>query len=284
MRMGYFPVVLVAMALLLLGADGAMAQHEGHGQPKAPAKPTKAAKPAKKKATAKTSGPKSRTASRSRQASKAAPQTQKSMGAHDHGSMDMQPGSMGTSKMGMSKMSEDSRHALAMAYAESIGTVAKTLRDQVQSTQSVNPNFALSMVDEMRRNLDAIEQLHREHGASMPVSTQSPMGTMMQQMQTQISALRQSISALEQELRGEAPATSTVLQRADEVIRLAGGERKEIDADMPPGATAKPPDQKRTTEEGAALYVCPMHPEVTSDKPGKCPKCDMTLVKKGGRD
>jgi hypothetical protein len=29
-----------------------------------------------------------------------------------------------------------------------------------------------------------------------------------------------------------------------------------------------------------AAYACPMHPEVTSDKPGKCGKCGMTLVKK----
>jgi hypothetical protein len=28
------------------------------------------------------------------------------------------------------------------------------------------------------------------------------------------------------------------------------------------------------------VYSCPMHPEVTSDKPGKCPKCNMDLVKK----
>jgi manganese oxidase len=28
------------------------------------------------------------------------------------------------------------------------------------------------------------------------------------------------------------------------------------------------------------LYVCPMHPEVRSNKEGKCPKCGMTLVKK----
>jgi uncharacterized membrane protein len=30
----------------------------------------------------------------------------------------------------------------------------------------------------------------------------------------------------------------------------------------------------------ATQYTCPMHPEVISDKPGKCPKCGMTLVKK----
>jgi hypothetical protein len=33
------------------------------------------------------------------------------------------------------------------------------------------------------------------------------------------------------------------------------------------------------------VYTCPMHPEVQSDKPGKCPKCGMDLVvkPKGGR-
>ena len=28
------------------------------------------------------------------------------------------------------------------------------------------------------------------------------------------------------------------------------------------------------------VYTCTMHPEVITDKPGKCPKCGMTLVKK----
>jgi len=27
-------------------------------------------------------------------------------------------------------------------------------------------------------------------------------------------------------------------------------------------------------------YVCPMHLDVKSNKPGKCPKCGMNLVKK----
>jgi FtsP/CotA-like multicopper oxidase with cupredoxin domain len=29
---------------------------------------------------------------------------------------------------------------------------------------------------------------------------------------------------------------------------------------------------------GPAVYSCPMHPEVTSDQPGKCPRCGMKLI------
>lgn len=32
-----------------------------------------------------------------------------------------------------------------------------------------------------------------------------------------------------------------------------------------------------------ARYSCPMHPSVTSSKPGKCPKCGMTLVKQSSK-
>ena len=33
-------------------------------------------------------------------------------------------------------------------------------------------------------------------------------------------------------------------------------------------------------EQSAAVYSCPMHPEVTSSEPGKCPKCGMALVER----
>ena len=36
----------------------------------------------------------------------------------------------------------------------------------------------------------------------------------------------------------------------------------------------------KQTEQTAEVYTCPMHPEVVADKPGKCPKCNMDLVKK----
>lgn len=32
--------------------------------------------------------------------------------------------------------------------------------------------------------------------------------------------------------------------------------------------------------EAASAYTCPMHPEVTDDKPSRCPKCKMKLVPK----
>lgn len=36
---------------------------------------------------------------------------------------------------------------------------------------------------------------------------------------------------------------------------------------------------KHSDDDTAAPYACPMHPEVTSDKPGMCPKCHMALEK-----
>jgi hypothetical protein len=33
-------------------------------------------------------------------------------------------------------------------------------------------------------------------------------------------------------------------------------------------------------KQPATVYTCPMHPEVVSDKPGRCPKCGMKLVPK----
>ncbi len=39
---------------------------------------------------------------------------------------------------------------------------------------------------------------------------------------------------------------------------------------------------KMTTSKGVK-YTCPMHKDVVMDKPGKCPKCGMALVKMKGK-
>lgn len=37
--------------------------------------------------------------------------------------------------------------------------------------------------------------------------------------------------------------------------------------------------QTDTSMVAGEMYTCKMHQDVMSDKPGKCPKCGMTLVK-----
>ena len=37
---------------------------------------------------------------------------------------------------------------------------------------------------------------------------------------------------------------------------------------------------KSQNTKATKTYTCLMHPEVISDKPGKCPKCGMELIEK----
>ena len=37
---------------------------------------------------------------------------------------------------------------------------------------------------------------------------------------------------------------------------------------------------KNQNTEAKKTYTCSMHPEVISDKPGKCPKCGMELIER----
>lgn len=55
--------------------------------------------------------------------------------------------------------------------------------------------------------------------------------------------------------------------------------------DAPPNSAPPHTPPPPNTPSGQTLYVCPMHPEVRSDKPGTCPKCKMDLeLQKPARD
>ena len=45
-------------------------------------------------------------------------------------------------------------------------------------------------------------------------------------------------------------------------------------------ASEKKAEVAESAYSTAEVYTCKMHPEVFSNKPGKCPKCGMELVKK----
>jgi hypothetical protein len=53
------------------------------------------------------------------------------------------------------------------------------------------------------------------------------------------------------------------------LILTACGQKAAAKAEIPLAAAGQ-----------KVVYTCPMHPEVISDKPGKCPKCGMNLVLK----
>src|SRR5438552_2443523 len=55
--------------------------------------------------------------------------------------------------------------------------------------------------------------------------------------------------------------------------------------DTPHGSTAASAQSGNTPADQHAtqLYTCPMHPEIVTEEPGRCPKCGMKLVPmKGG--
>jgi len=70
--------------------------------------------------------------------------------------------------------------------------------------------------------------------------------------------------------------------QAMDAQKMGGMAMDQKPADAKP-APAKPMKHKKKSakkmDTKAEKYTCPMHPEVISDKPGKCPKCGMDLEK-----
>jgi FtsP/CotA-like multicopper oxidase with cupredoxin domain len=83
------------------------------------------------------------------------------------------------------------------------------------------------------------------------------------------------------------PALADAFDRLRTAPELVA-ERRHLD-----GWLAAPPDKilalvaemddpaAARTGAGPTVYACPMHPEVTSDQPGRCPKCGMKLLAAG---
>ncbi|HKA18793.1 MAG TPA: hypothetical protein VKN18_10920 [Blastocatellia bacterium] len=133
--------------------------------------------------------------------------TQRPADQHQHDTMDM------------SAMMKEPHHVLAMAYLQNLATFGKALRDNVDSTKSVDGDFARAAVSEMRRSFDSMQQHVADHMKSMPADMQSHMNMMMQGMNAHTSAINQSLTALEREIQAETPSATKVSASAAEIVK-----------------------------------------------------------------
>jgi hypothetical protein len=131
--------------------------------------------------------------------------------------MDMQHASMN-----MSKMIDDGHDVLAMAYMQNVAAFAGTLKDRVDSTKSVDADFARSAVAEMRRSFDSIQQHHQAHMATMG-SADSTMLRMMHHMDSTMAVVGEHLTALEAEVNGSAPDPGKVTEHVTAILKHHDG-------------------------------------------------------------
>ena len=63
-------------------------------------------------------------------------------------------------------------------------------------------------------------------------------------------------------------------------MMMKNGDCMEMSGKMCTDKMKKMKKTKTSNKMAAMDYSCPMHPEITSDKPSKCTKCGMDLTKK----
>ena len=127
--------------------------------------------------------------------------------------------------------------------------------------------LAANKLDDVHHHAFAVRDLV----AAMPAKSNS----LPAEKKTELTKSSSRIASLAK-LLDEAGDGGDSAQVATLVTKL-DGELKAIES-LYPAKDLKP--AQANADASKQIYTCTMHPEVTSDKPGKCPKCGMNLVLK----
>ena len=123
--------------------------------------------------------------------------------------------------MMMKMMMKSPHHKLMTAYMKSMSAFATSLRDQAMKPD-LDVEVARATVAELRHDLDAMEALHQKHMQSMSADMQAKMKMMMEKMEKKGAAIKDQVSALENDVQADKPDSAQVAAHANALLKHLG--------------------------------------------------------------
>ena len=123
--------------------------------------------------------------------------------------------------MMMKMMMNSPHHKLMTAYMKSMSAFATSLRDQAMKPD-LDVEVARATVAELRHDLDAMEALHQKHMQSMSADMQAKMKMMMEKMEKKGAAIKDQVSALENDVQADKPDSAQVAAHANALLKHLG--------------------------------------------------------------
>lgn len=131
-------------------------------------------------------------------------------------------------------MGQQPHHVLAMAYRDNLVNFARAVEGPGTQMKAVNLTIVRPAVAEMRRSFDQMRQHHQAQQAAMGDSTRMPMGmrsdsakksmaTMMEDMTRHLTAIDGHLTALETEVKGDAPDAARVTEHTSAILKETAG-------------------------------------------------------------
>jgi uncharacterized protein involved in copper resistance len=184
-------------------------------------------------------------------------------GGHEHGGHAAAGTADAPATSGMSDM--DHATMTGMDHSTMTGTDHSTMAGMDHSKMTAADHSGMAGMDHSKTTAaDHSGMAGMDHSAMQQRAPSAPAAVVTSAPRSSAEMARIDPAATLRPDAFDAPAGASVA----EAEKAAGGNAH-AGHSMGAGETANP---------AAAVYTCPMHPEVKSATPGTCPKCGMTLV------